>query len=335
MDFFAVIHTLQQLIFAIPLNFFDIILLIAFVFYVYEESAQGALPALTNLIAIVVAFIGGLLSYHFLAVLLISLFGLSKGISDAISFLVIGSVVFLVVTNVIAYLTRAWPLIFPSIYSRIIGGVLGAISFLLISAFIIAILLSFPVSTVIKSQIRNSATGKFLFTKTLSLEVATKEIFGGAISDTLNFLTIKPDADTTITLHFKTNNGIIDEVSEKRMLALINREREKRGIASLKSDNSLRKVSRTYGVDMLKRGYFSHYTPEGLSPFDRLEHAGILYSSAAENLAFAPEVDLAMSGLMKSEGHKRNILDPSFHTIGIGVIDAGIYGKMFVQEFTD
>ena len=30
-----------------------------------------------------------------------------------------------------------------------------------------------------------------------------------------------------------------------------------------------------------------------------------------------------------------NILNPGFRKIGIGVLDGGVYGKMFVQEFTD
>jgi len=42
-----------------------------------------------------------------------------------------------------------------------------------------------------------------------------------------------------------------------------------------------------------------------------------------------------MQGLMNSPGHRANILNPNFHKIGIGVIDGGIYGKMYTQEFTN
>jgi uncharacterized protein YkwD len=38
---------------------------------------------------------------------------------------------------------------------------------------------------------------------------------------------------------------------------------------------------------------------------------------------------------MKSDGHRKNILDTSFIKVGVGVIDAGVYGKMFVQEFSN
>jgi uncharacterized protein YkwD len=86
---------------------------------------------------------------------------------------------------------------------------------------------------------------------------------------------------------------------------------------------------------MFKTGYFSHYTPEGLSPFDRMTEADIIFTYAGENLALAPSEALAMKGLMQSPGHKANILSNNFHRVGIGVLDGGIYGEMFCQEFTD
>ncbi len=68
---------------------------------------------------------------------------------------------------------------------------------------------------------------------------------------------------------------------------------------------------------------------------DRLNEAAISYSVAGENLALAPTVQTAHNGLMNSEGHRKNILDPEFKKLGVGVIDNGVYGKMFVQVFTD
>lgn len=50
---------------------------------------------------------------------------------------------------------------------------------------------------------------------------------------------------------------------------------------------------------------------------------------------FPPTVIVAHNGLMNSEGHRANILSPEFSRVGIGVIDNGIYGKIFVQIFTD
>lgn len=52
-------------------------------------------------------------------------------------------------------------------------------------------------------------------------------------------------------------------------------------------------------------------------------------------MAYAPDTQTAHTGLMDSEGHKRNILEAEFGRVGIGVIDAGVQGMMFVQVFAD
>jgi uncharacterized protein YkwD len=60
---------------------------------------------------------------------------------------------------------------------------------------------------------------------------------------------------------------------------------------------------------------------------------GISYKYAGENIAGAPTVEKAHSSLMNSPGHRRNILNPNYTHVGIGIIDGGPYGKMFTQLF--
>jgi uncharacterized protein YkwD len=86
---------------------------------------------------------------------------------------------------------------------------------------------------------------------------------------------------------------------------------------------------------MFARGYFAHETPEGESPFDRFNKAGITYRTAGENLALAPTLSLAHTGLMNSPGHRANILNPEFGRVGIGIIDGGLHGLMVTQDFRD
>ena len=119
------------------------------------------------------------------------------------------------------------------------------------------------------------------------------------------------------------------------MFNLVNEERKKAGFKPLTEDPSLRELGRNLCKDMFMRGYFSHYTPEGKSPFDRMAESDIAFTYAGENLALAPSSKLAMQGLMNSPGHRANILSKNFGTVGIGVIDGGVYGEMFCQEFTD
>jgi uncharacterized protein YkwD len=170
---------------------------------------------------------------------------------------------------------------------------------------------------------------------TSQFESALNEIFGGALNETLNFLTVEPKSNETIELHYTVANGSVDPKAEQQMFQLVNQQRIAQGLDPLVFDNALRDVARAHSNDMFKRGYFSHYTPEGLSPFDRMAKARITYQYAGENLALAPSTALAMQGLMNSPGHRANILSPNFHKIGIGVIDGGVYGEMYTQDFTN
>ncbi|HHX74021.1 MAG TPA: hypothetical protein GX699_03870 [Firmicutes bacterium] len=117
------------------------------------------------------------------------------------------------------------------------------------------------------------------------------------------------------------------------MLGLVNAERAKAGLAPLKVDMALVKLARLKSEDMIKNGYFAHQSPTYGSPFEMMKAAGITYRIAGENLAGAPTVERAHSGLMNSPGHRANILRPSFTHVGIGIVSGGPYGMMFTQMF--
>jgi uncharacterized protein YkwD len=117
------------------------------------------------------------------------------------------------------------------------------------------------------------------------------------------------------------------------MLDLINNERTSRGLKPLEADPELTEVARRHSADMFARGYFSHYTPEGEDPFDRMKDAGVKFRTAGENLALAPTLQIAHTGLMNSPGHRANILRPQFGRVGIGIMDGGRRGIMVSQEF--
>src|SRR3989304_333020 len=74
--------------------------------------------------------------------------------------------------------------------------------------------------SLIKDSIRNSITGRFLFTRTPGMEREVRKVFGGAIEETINFLTIKPQSQESIRLNFTTTSFKIDPKSEKTMLEL-------------------------------------------------------------------------------------------------------------------
>ncbi len=146
---------------------------------------------------------------------------------------------------------------------------------------------------------------------------------------------IDPVKKGAVTLSFSTTQYTVRPSLESEMLQLINTERVKRGLRPLLFDSSLLKAARLHAADMLARGYFSHNTPEGTNPFQRLHTLNIHYRYAGENLALAPTLLQAHEGLMRSPGHKANILHPSYGRVGIAVLDAGIHGLVITQEFRD
>ncbi|MCG8402421.1 MAG: CAP domain-containing protein [Firmicutes bacterium] len=127
-----------------------------------------------------------------------------------------------------------------------------------------------------------------------------------------------------------THNLTADEA---KMFQLVNRERAGSGVGALKVNPDLVQLARLKAKDMIEKGYFSHNSPTYGSPFDMMKQFGIKYSYAGENLAGAPSVGGAHENLMNSDGHRRNILSSNFTEVGIGIVDGGPYGKMYVQLF--
>ena len=117
------------------------------------------------------------------------------------------------------------------------------------------------------------------------------------------------------------------------MLELVNGERIAAGLRPLAPDAELAEVARQHSTDMFARGYFAHATPEGRDPFERMRAANIRFDTAGENLALAPTLQIAHTGLMNSPGHRANILQPDFGRVGIGIMDGGIHGLMVTQDF--
>lgn len=122
---------------------------------------------------------------------------------------------------------------------------------------------------------------------------------------------------------------------EQRMMGLVNAVRAKNGFSPLSANIRLSKVARLKASDMIKNNYFNHNSPTYGNPFDMMKQFGISYRYAGENLAGATTVEIAHNNLMNSSGHRANILNAGYKEIGIGVVNGGPYGKMFVQMFTD
>ena len=329
--------------FNVGINIFDIVILLVIVFYVYEGYSLGFTLAFLDLLSFIISFIAALQFYTNFAGVLIAFFALPIGIANAIAFFIIAVISEIVLTIVFRRLSARIPSFIPFAGIRaflkdanqLLGILPGLISAFIILAFLLSLIITFPSSPFVKQAVDDSVVASSLVSNTSLFEKQLKKVFGGALDETLNFMTVEPESSKTVQLHFTVVDGTVDAKAEKEMLLLINKERASNGIQSVSLDPALQQVARSHSEDMFRQGYFSHTSLDGRTPFLRMEDAGINYQYAGENLALSPTTGLAMKGLMNSPGHRANILNPNFNKVGIGVIDGGLFGKMYSQEFTD
>jgi uncharacterized protein YkwD len=143
----------------------------------------------------------------------------------------------------------------------------------------------------------------------------------------------EPDRHVFYKLNFQVKEPVVRPDLEMEMLRMINKDREAEGLRPLVADPELTEVARRHSTDMFARGYFSHYTPEKVGPFDRMKEFNLRYIKAGENLSMAPTLASSHRGLMKSPGHRENIMKAAFGRVGIGIMDGGRYGLMVTQDF--
>ncbi|MFI2434969.1 CAP domain-containing protein [Streptomyces sp. NPDC018693] len=116
------------------------------------------------------------------------------------------------------------------------------------------------------------------------------------------------------------------------VLRLVNEERAKVGCGALAANSALTELAQNFSEDMAARGFFDHTDPDGNTPWDRAEKAGIS-SLGGENIARG-QADAAavMDAWMNSPGHRANILNCDFKTLGVGV-HFGSGGPWWTQNF--
>jgi uncharacterized protein YkwD len=128
-------------------------------------------------------------------------------------------------------------------------------------------------------------------------------------------------------------------------LCLLNRERRAHGLRRLRSNGRLARAARRHARDMVRRHYFSHFSPSGASFMDRIRRTGYLSRArswfAGENLAWGSRDRATPRAIvrswMNSPPHRANILQGAFREIGVGVVPGSPRGRgaaaTYVTEF--
>jgi uncharacterized protein YkwD len=135
---------------------------------------------------------------------------------------------------------------------------------------------------------------------------------------------------------------------EKRIHDLINKERQKHGLSTIRWDDALKRIAQKHSADMAKKKYFSHTSPEGhdlsyryiKSNYACAITIGNRTYKGAENIfqhnlynsittvngakyydwnTLEHIAETTVEGWMNSPGHRKNILTPVWLREGIGV----------------
>ncbi|MEK7526667.1 MAG: CvpA family protein [Patescibacteria group bacterium] len=317
-------------------NWIDLIIILVFIYFASEAWRHGLWVILAEFASFLGSLLIALRGYKFMSMILVANFNLPNSIANALGFLLTAVVSEVVLGYVFAYLVGKLPQkIRKAKYNKALAVLPAVGQGIILVAFVLTILIGMPIKGEIKENIAQSKIGGYLVKKTSIADSSINDVFGGVINDSLTYLTVKPDSGETLKLNVPKRTLTIDATSERQMFILVNKERKDKDVSELVWSDAASLVARDHAKDMWERQYFSHYSPEGGDVGDRLQKQKAKYYVAGENLALAPTLAMAHTGLMNSEGHRANILEPRFKRMGIGVIDNGYYGKIFVQVFTD
>ena len=323
-------------VFSLKGNWIDFLILLILAYYVSEAWRIGFWVILADFFGFLLSLVVGLWGYSYVADLLRSNFSLPHSVSNALGFLFAAGFSEAIISFILFNFVKKIPFKFWKKPWNNIAAILPALGQgVILTSFILTLIVALPLSPRLKADTVNSKIGGFLVKQTSGIEAKVNEIFGELVEDSLTYLTVKPGSTAIIPIETETQELNVDEAAEIGIFNLVNEERNKRGIKELVWRVDVVDIARAHATDMWEGQYFGHISPDGEDVGDRLDKTGVSYTLAGENLALAPTVQTAHTGLMNSEGHRKNILDPEFKRLGIGVIDNGVYGKMFVQIFTD
>ena len=219
--------------------------------------------------------------------------------------------------------------------NRLLGLLPGAANGLIHMLLLVLLWQALPLSDTLARSARESLIARPLASPVEWLQTRLSAVFEPAWAEAMQRTTVQPGTRELLELPFSVQDAPARPQLEAQMLVLVNQARSEHGLRLVSADPEATQVARAHSLDMLARGYFSHVSPQGQDPFDRMRQGGLRYRAAGENLALASNVVKAHEGLMNSPGHRANILRPAFGRLGIGIVDGGRHGLMVTQNVRD
>lgn len=126
---------------------------------------------------------------------------------------------------------------------------------------------------------------------------------------------------SVVFLNFSYNIFFAD-ITETALLDFVNQTRGSLGIQLLTENTKLNQAAQSKAIDMVQKQYFSHISPQGITPWYWFQKIGYSYKYAGENLAIgffdSREV---YDAWMNSPSHKENLLNPNYKEVGTAVVN--------------
>jgi uncharacterized protein YkwD len=140
----------------------------------------------------------------------------------------------------------------------------------------------------------------------------------------------------------ETSGSVVDQV-----LAHINAARKDEGLGALTLDSSLSKASALHNQLMIDGCGLSHQCSGEAGLGDRFTAQGVKWSSAGENIGFGSSgssdsakvnaanglTDSMLAETPPNDGHRKNLLNPSFKRIGLSVVRDSKGVTWMTQDF--
>lgn len=315
-------------------NYVDLILLFIIILGVYQGYRRGFILGFLELFALAASILAAFYFYQSTADLLSKHLQLQERWLLPFAFLITLLICRFIIGIIVYFLLKHLPSsLHHNQLNKLTGLIPGFIRGFFYASIISMLFLFINLWKGLTEETRQSYIANTLTKEIEMLDTKIASDITEQVKKSISKLTIEPESDETVYLHFKVENPTVNEKMENHLLVLVNQERRKFNLPLLARDTALRTVARKHSLDMFQKGYFSHISLENTTPFDRIKSHNIQYLTAGENLALAQTVEIAHMGLMNSPGHRENILNPKFGRLGIGIMDGGIYGIMVTQNF--
>lgn len=129
----------------------------------------------------------------------------------------------------------------------------------------------------------------------------------------------------------ETDGSVHSYVTE--VVRLVNIERAKAGLAELSFDQTVAAAAEVRAKEI--EISFSHTRPNGTSFSTAITEQGASFRGAGENIAWGQRSPQeVVTGWMNSEGHRANILNKNYTTIGVGYYQNANGTNYWTQLFT-